>query len=118
MKAWTRWQDWTTVVLGAVLILAPWMFDVVSTTAFAFNAWFVGVLAIATALFSLYQPRRLVVEGIIFLLGIWLFFSPWLLAFSTVSAATATAWIIGLLFVVTSGWTWGETRRFHAGVPT
>jgi hypothetical protein len=118
MKAWTRWQDWTTLIGGVALILAPWVFGLVSTTAFALDAWFIGVLAAAFALFSLARPGRFVTEGVILLLGVWLFFSPWLLGFSTVSVAMGIAWIIGLLFVVTAGWTVGETRRFHAGVPT
>lgn len=118
MKAWRRWQDWTILILGMALILAPGIFGLVSLTAFALNSWFIGVLAIAVAFLSLSQPRRLVTEWIILLLGIWLFFSPWSLSFHTVSAATATAWIVGILFVVTSGLILGKTRGFHAGVPT
>lgn len=118
MKARIRWQDWATLTVGVVLVLAPWVFGLVSVTAFALNAWFVGVLSIAVALFSLSQPQRLVAEWITLLLGIWLFFSPWALSFHSVSAAIGTVWIIGFLFVVIAGLTLGETRRFRAGVPT
>lgn len=118
MKAWIRWQDWVTIASGVALILAPWIFGVLSITAFTIDAWFVGVLSIAVALVSLSQPQRFVTEWITLLLGIWLLFSPWALSFLTVSAATLSAWTIGLLLIVTSGLILGSTRRFHAGVPT
>lgn len=118
MKTWTRWQDWITIGLGVALIIAPWIVGVDSNIAFAIDAWFVGVLSIAAALASLSQPGRFAPEWIIVLLGSWLLFSPWALSFLGASTATMTAWIIGILLLVTSGLTLGETRRFHAGVPT
>lgn len=118
MKAWARWQDWVTIGLGVALIIAPWIVGVDSNIAFAIDAWFVGVLSIAAALASLSQPSRFAPEWITLLLGIWLLLSPWALSFLAVSTATMTAWIIGMLLIVTSGLILGETRRFHAGVPT
>lgn len=118
MKAWTRWQDWVTAGLGVALIIAPWMVGVDSNIAFTLNAWFVGVLSLAAALESLSQPSRFAPEWITLLLGIWLLLSPWALSFLAVGSAAITAWIIAMLLIVTSGLTLGETRRFHAGVPT
>ncbi|HEY1348159.1 MAG TPA: SPW repeat protein [Ktedonobacteraceae bacterium] len=118
MKAWIRWQDWVTIASGVTLILAPWIFGLLATTAFAIDAWFVGVLTIAASVGPLAQPQRFVTEWITLLLGIWLFLSPRVLSFLTESTATTAAWIIGLLLIVTSGLTLGGTRRFHAGVPT
>lgn len=117
MKTWIRWQDWATVVLGVVLVLAPWVLGTISS-AFAVDAWFVGMLSIIVALLSLYQPRRFIMEWITLLLGVWLFLSPWLLSFTVLSGAAWIAWIIGLLLVMVSGWTLLERRGSQVGIPT
>lgn len=116
MKTWTRWQDWTVMLLGVVLLLSPVVLGPASTIAFALNAFFIGVLSIAIAILALAQPQRFVTEWVTLFLGAWLFISPWLLAFAAIGAAWL-AWIIGLCLVVIAGWTLLEARRPHAHIP-
>ncbi len=115
MKAWTRFQDWATVVFGVILFVTPWI--VKTTPSSAWDAWIIGIVAVALALLSLGLPRiTLVTASLTILAGVLLIISPWPLAFASLAAATWMAVIIGLLLIVASGWTVLETRGHHIGV--
>jgi hypothetical protein len=116
VKAWTRWQDWATVVLGVILLFTPWLFGTATSAFSSWNAWVVGIVVVILALVSLGAPTRSVVtEWLTLIVGAWLFISPWVLSFTVLTAAAWVAWIIGLLLVVASGWTLLEARRPHMG---
>jgi hypothetical protein len=51
MKAWSRWQDRTNLVLGAWLFVATWLLGFASVSVGAWNAWIVSVV-VALAAFS------------------------------------------------------------------
>lgn len=53
MKTWSRWQDWTNLVLGAWLFVAPWLLGFASVSAGAWNAWIVSVVVALAALSAL-----------------------------------------------------------------
>src|SRR5438874_11623722 len=53
MKAWTRWQDWVSLVLGVLLFISPWVFGTATNTPGSWNAWIVGVLGVILALWAL-----------------------------------------------------------------
>jgi len=111
MKAWTRWQDWVSLVLGVLLFISPWVFGTATNTPGSWNAWIVGVLGVILALWALAMVGTSVIaEWISLVLGVWLFISPWVLGFATITSAAWTAWIIGILFVVVNGWTLIQSR--------
>lgn len=117
MKAWTRLQDWTTVVLGVILFLMPWILGTTARTSSAWDAWIIGIIAVTLALLSLGLPRStLIMASLTILAGLWLIISPWVLAFASLTSVTWMAVIIGLLLIVASGWTVRETRMHHVGV--
>ncbi len=110
MKAWTRWQDWVSLVLGVLLFISPWVFST--------STRIVGVIGVILALWALASlSTATIAEGISLILGVWLFISPWVLGFAALSAAAWTAWIIGILFVVVNGWTLLQTRGSRVGAP-
>jgi hypothetical protein len=115
MKAWTRWQDWVSLVLGVLLFIAPWVFGRATNGASSWDAWILGVIGVILALGALSLPRTAsIAEGLSVILGVLLFISPWLLGFASLSSA---AWIIGVLFVLVNGWTLLQTRSPRVGTP-
>ena len=117
MKAWTRWQDWVSLVLGVLLFISPWVFSTSMYGSSSWNAWIVGVIGVILALWALAFLRTAVIaESISVILGVWLFISPWVLGFAVLSTVAWTAWIIGVLFVVVNGWTLLQTRRSRISV--
>lgn len=119
MKAWTRWQDWVSLVLGVLLFISPFFGTATKgPISISLDAWIIGVIGVILALLALaFVSTATIAEGLAVVLGILLFISPWILGFAAVSAAAWTAWIIGVLFVVVNGWTLLQTRRPRAGVP-
>jgi SPW repeat-containing protein len=117
MKAWTKWQDWGVLVLGILLVVAPWIFGTATTQALiAWNAGIVGVALVASTLWTFAQASVSATEwGYIawlqLILGAWLIIAPWLLGFAAITTAAWTAWIIGILVVVISVWKLLEVRR-------
>lgn len=53
MKAWSRWQDWTNLVLGAWLFVALWLFAFAGVAAAAWKAWIVGLVVALVAIWAL-----------------------------------------------------------------
>ena len=41
-RAWTRWQDWVKVGLGAWLFVAAWVLGTAANAASCWNAWLLG----------------------------------------------------------------------------
>jgi membrane-bound ClpP family serine protease len=116
MKAWTRWQDWVSLVLGVLLFISPWIFGTATNAPGSWNAWIVGVIGVVLALWALAMVgTSTIAEWISLVLGVWLFISPWILGFAAITSAAWTAWIIGILFVVVNGWTLLQSRSPRVG---
>ena len=56
MQKWNRWQDWTNVVLGVILFIAPFVFAATANMAAAYTAYIGGVLLVIVGLFDLANP--------------------------------------------------------------
>jgi uncharacterized membrane protein HdeD (DUF308 family) len=96
-RSWHRWQDWAALAIGVLTALSP---IVVSTDATALWTLIVfGVLIAATALWSLAQPDSVASEYVHAVLGVLLFISPWVLAYSDLGGASWTSWVAGVLTV-------------------
>lgn len=120
MKAWTRWQDWVTLVLGVLLFIAPFVFHAMGHPTSAWTGWILGVIGVILALLSLGLANSVVntvTEIITIVLGIVLFISPWVLGFATFGSMAWTAWIIGVLFIIAGVWTLLELRNPRIGAP-
>lgn len=96
-RKWTRPQDWVELVVGVLVLLSP---IVVGTSGAALSALVVlGVLIALDGLWSLAAPGFVIGESIQVVLGVLLFLSPWVLAFSGMAGASWVAWIGGVLIV-------------------
>jgi hypothetical protein len=104
MKAWTRWQDWLALVLGAWVIASPWFLGVTIGSNAAWAAWILGALIVVVALWSLAVPDMQWSEYLQILLGAALFVSPWVIGFTDNTNFTWSAWIAGVIVAGLSLW--------------
>ena len=101
------WADRLNLILGAWLLIAPFIGLGDAVAVAAWNSWIVGAVVIAVALIGLNQPRPWE-EAVNLVAGVWIFFAPFLFGYSNfaeaawnqilVGGAIATIAIIGLAY--------------------
>lgn len=100
VKNWTRWQDWTAVVAGAVAALSPlWT---AHTTASVWLMVILGVVIAASGVVNLASPGMPWVETAQVVLGAVLVLAPWLGVYTGQTGAAWTSWIAGAVVVIAS----------------
>jgi hypothetical protein len=92
------WRKWTTVLLGAYLFTAPWIFGIFEAEASSANAWIVGACIVVAPLRVPIASGPRAAELIKVGLGAWLLVSPVALGFAG-SGAAWNAWIVGALIL-------------------
>jgi hypothetical protein len=102
--AFKRWQDWTIIAIGIVVVATPFVFSETSNHNAAYSAYFMGALVVLAGLLAAFMatPLKLVV-WIVAVLGVILFFTPWLFGFTAATATSWVSWIAGLAVVGVSG---------------
>lgn len=114
-RKWTRPQDWAELVIGVLVLLSP---IVVGTSGAAVAALIVlGALVALDGLWSLASPGFVVSESIQVVLGVLLFVSPWVLAFSGFTGASWVAWVGGVLTVIAGLGALPAANTAHKAVP-
>jgi hypothetical protein len=103
MNAWKRWQDWSVVLLGAILFVTPFVFAETAMTTAATSAYILGVLVVLAGLLNAAMARVGGLELIPAVLAVIVFVSPWLFGFASVTALAWSAWIIGVLLAIAVG---------------
>lgn len=101
--SWKRWQDWTNLILGAWLFIAPFAVSGYTPNDTA-AAYVVGALIVMASLAALNHPKSQVAEWANLILGGWTFLAPWLLGFSTSTAHAWNAWTVGAFVAILSLW--------------
>ncbi len=92
-----RWQDIVMLVLGAWLIVSPFVLQYPDYTGYtAMNSYILGIGVIVFAAIALYMPQMWE-EWVNLILGAWLIISPLVLGFRDDTVATANHFIVGLL---------------------
>ena len=103
MSAWTRWQDWGTILLGLILFTTPFIFGT-SDTASSWTAFIGGGLLMMSGLFAAgTEDPSVGPEAVPLVVGMALVAAPWLLSFSEVPDMAWMTWIIGALAILNSG---------------
>jgi len=113
MKQLKHWQDPVNALLGAWLVLSPWVQGFADQRVAMVNFVAVGVLLVAAAIGAILVPKAWE-EWIEVVLGTWLVASPWILGFAPTLLALQTAAFIGVLVVVMALWVLA-TDRDYAG---
>jgi SPW repeat len=103
MTAWKRWQDWSVVVLGAIMFVTPFVFAETSQTVAASAAYVLGVLLALAGLGNAATSRPSGFEIVPGILAVILFVSPWIFGFTGVTALAWSAWIVAILVVLAIG---------------
>jgi hypothetical protein len=94
----TRWRERATVLLGAYLFWAPWIFGTFEDMVSSANAWISGACLVVAALRATIISEPLTTELTKIALGAWLLASLFVLGFAG-SGAAWNAWIVGALIV-------------------
>ncbi len=111
MRKWARWEDWVALVVGAYAALSPiWTTTVNKATA---TMIVLGVITALVALGSLAAPGQVVTEGLIALLGVLFFISPWVFSFHNATGIAWTAWVVGVVTFLVGGLALPESNRAH-----
>ena len=111
MKQMKHWQDPVNALLGAWLILSPWVVGFADERIAMFNFVAVGVLLIAAAIGAIVVPKAWE-EWVEVALGVWLMASPWLLGFAGNMVAMQNALFCGLLVTVLALWVLGTDDEY------
>jgi len=108
-----HWQDAVNAILGAWLILSPWVIGYQGEPAAMANAIIIGLALMATALGAIFVPRAWEewTEGV---LGLWMIVSPWALGFSALYGARLTAVITGVAIAALALWTLLTDKDYSA----
>jgi hypothetical protein len=98
-----HWQDSVNALLGAWLVLSPWVLAYQAQTMATGNGVLIGLALMAAALGAIFVPRAWEewTEGA---LGLWMVISPWVLGFSSIHSARNSAVITGLAIVALALW--------------
>ena len=91
-----RWQDWVNLVLGLWLVVSPWVLAFSSHGAALWNALIVGAIFVVLSLLALSDAKPWE-EWTELVVALWLLISPWVLGFSTLSAAMWNAVIVAVV---------------------
>ena len=100
MKAWSRWQDWATLVAGLFAALSPIWVDGASGATPSLIV--LGALMVITSLVSLGNPGTVATEWLNALWGVLLFVAPWVITYTEGQGASWTSWVVGVVAVVLS----------------
>lgn len=115
MKQMKHWQDPVNALLGAWLIVSPWVLGFSKETMAMSNMVVIGVALIAVAMGAIFVPQAWE-EWTEAALGLWLMVSPWVLGFTHVQAARDTAILTGVVVLALAVWVlfsdkdWGLMR--------
>src|SRR5947209_5788417 len=87
-------------ILGVWLFISPWVYDAYRSDN-AWNSWFAGAIVAIVAAIRYSSPAHRGMSWINLLLGIWVFFSPWIFGYTFNHGRFINSLCVGaLLFIV------------------
>jgi hypothetical protein len=119
MKQMKHWQDPVNALLGAWLIVSPWLLGFSKDSMAMSNMVVIGIAFIAVAMGAIFVPQAWE-EWTEAALGLWLMVSPWLLGFTHLQPARDTAVLTGAVVLALAVWVlfsdkdWGLMHDKHA----
>ncbi|GAA2806687.1 SPW repeat protein [Kribbella solani] len=96
--AWTRPQDWLSLLAGLYLALSPLWVTVDTTGTWAMSV--IGGVVAVLALIALAMPGAYFDEGVTAVGGVAAFIAPWVFTYTDATAAAWTSWIAGGVVVL------------------
>jgi hypothetical protein len=102
-KLESQWKDVVNLVLGAWLIVSPWVWGFIAESRPTWNAWVFGVVIAIAALAALVSFNKWE-EWVNAVFGAWLIVSPFILGFSGLVSAMWNQIIVGVIVGVLAIW--------------
>jgi len=110
-----QWPNWLNLLLAIWLFISPWVIGFAygagnaeavtlpNAGAAAWNAW---VIAVIVGVLSIAAIAKLAVweDWVNLVLGVWLFFSPWILGYAGLDAAMWNSLVVGFLIGLLAIW--------------
>jgi len=115
MKRVKHWQDPVNAVLGAWVVLSPWILGFQGNQAVMANAVIVGLALIAVAMGAVIVPRAWE-EWTESALALWLVLSPWVLGYATMHTVTLAMVITGLVILALALWTLAIDKDYRSAL--
>src|SRR5574337_94369 len=103
MRNMKHWQDPLNALLGAWMVLSPWVLGFQHQMAPTVSGVIVGLALIAASLGAVFVPR-VWEEWSQAVLGIWMIISPWMLGFSSQMDVMRSAVVSGIVALVLALW--------------
>jgi hypothetical protein len=116
-----QWQYGMTIVFGLLLFSMPWLLDFHDKIPVRSWDFFVGGAATVACAAAGLHLRSRAAAWLTPALGLWMFFSPWILGFMPNIHARNSAWVFGAMVFLMSGWALlerlfaGRSSRARAG---
>jgi hypothetical protein len=108
-----RWQDWVNLLLGAWLVISPWVMTYpADNPAAIWNACLVGLGILVFSIYAVYLPK-IWEEGINIVLGLWMVISPWVLAYAMFLDLRANAVLVGIVVAALALWAMMRDKDFE-----
>jgi hypothetical protein len=111
MKQMKHWQDPVNALLGAWIVLSPWVVGYADERTAMANALVSGALLVAAAIGAVVVPKAWE-EWVEVAIGVWLMASPWALGFAGHMAAMQNALFCGLAVTVLALWVLGTDDEY------
>lgn len=98
-----QWEDWAGILIGAWMLVSPWVLGYSDQYAATMNALILGAVLVVEAFLNL-DVHNIAEEGLDLVAGLWLVISPFVLGFASTTPAALNAVAAGLLSVLFAGW--------------
>lgn len=113
MRTMKHWQDPLNALLGAWMVLSPWVLGFQHEMAPTASGVVVGLLLIAASLGAVFVPRAWE-EWSQAVLCLWMIISPWVLSFSGQMDAMRSAVASGIVALVLALWVLATDKDYSA----
>ncbi|HKK01647.1 MAG TPA: SPW repeat protein [Desulfuromonadales bacterium] len=92
--------DWINLLLGAWLIISPWVLGTVASTTSTILLVLMGIALVAFSVWALVRVENQAAEWWNFFLGALLFFLPWIFSYTSMFSSAVNSWIVGVVVAV------------------
>lgn len=111
MTSWSRWQDWTMLVLGVYMLCVPLFTQDSPGNETVWTAELVGAAVTIVAIWALASPTQNSPEGTQVVLGLLLVLAPPVLGYTEYGGASTNAYVVGGVTIALAIWAWAEIAK-------